>query len=929
MGKAVRVHTLAKELGVPSKEILAKCVAEGIELKGHMSPVSAGLEESIREWFSPGADVTSVEAAPIVDLEKVRVHAPKKAAGGQGATALAEPPPRKRGAAADDEHSPEAEVALEGPSPVAAPETISKPAEPPGAPSPVAPAPASPSPVVPPPAPVEPPAPPITERIAARAPEDAPPKPALPSEPVVARPVVPPPPPAPPAPPPPPVRPAGPQLVPRPAQLTGPRVVRIEQPETVRAPRPRAPLTEIAAPVADRGASATPRRGRGKGGRADEEAEAAKARAAKKPVRGSDLVMERMKEWRDQDLLERKERLASATGHGLRDRRAAERRRQASTPAPAAPAGGRKGAIEIVAPISIKSFCAAIGVAFPQVAAKLIEHTGAPRSLNQTLDAETAELIAMELGVPVRVVRAKSALEKLEEEFQNRPRENVQPRPPVVAMLGHVDHGKTSLLDAIRRTNVAAGEAGGITQHIGAYRIDRGDWHVSFLDTPGHEAFTAMRARGANLTDVVVLVVAADDGVMPQTVEALNHAKAAGVPIVVALNKIDLPGVDLNKIYGQLAEHELTPTEWGGQTDVIKTAAVKGQGIDELIAHLSTLSELLDLKADPSVPAQATVIEAQMREGQGVVAHVLVREGTLKPGQIVVCGPGAGRIRALSDDQGRRVKEAPPGTPVEVSGLDELPQAGDKLLVVDDLSKAKEIASETRQRLREATLQTVNKPRTLEELLRGTETSEIPSLNIIIKADVQGSVDALKSKLSEFPAGKARLIILHAAVGAVTEADVRLAQASDAIIIGFHVVAEDRARQLAEQVGVEIRVYRIIYEVTQDVHKALEGLLAPMKREEARGVAEVRKVFNVSRIGTVAGCYVSDGVIARAHRVRLVRDGRIVLDAAPLASLKRVKDDVREVKAGLECGIKIQDFDDVKPGDRIEAFEVIEVAQQL
>ena len=635
---------------------------------------------------------------------------------------------------------------------------------------------------------------------------------------------------------------------------------------------------------------------------------------------------QRLREWRDQDLLERKERLASVTGHGLRDRRAAERRRQA-----ASGGGGslRAQAVAITTPIALKDFCSAVGVPFIALAKKLMEHTGRMWTINQSLDAETAELLAIDLGIQLTIEKAKTAYEKLQEEFDSRERKNLKPRPPVVTMLGHVDHGKTSLLDAIRKTQVTAGEAGGITQHIGAYRVKRGAWDVTFVDTPGHKAFTEMRARGANMTDVVVLVVAADDGVMPQTAEAINHAKAAGVAIVVALNKIDLPGIDLNRVFSRLAEHDLAPAEWGGHTDLIRTSATANTGIDELLSHLSTLSDLMELKADPTVPAQATVIEAQMRAGRGVVAQVLVQEGTLKPGISIVCGPGSGRIRALRDDKGKQVKQALPGTPVEVSGLDDMPASGDRLYQVGSPSQAKEIAQEVSQQRRAESLVAAPKPRTLEALVQDTADSEVPLLNVIVKADTQGSVEVLKQSLSEFPANKARLNILHSSVGAVSEADVQLAKASGAIAIGFHVVAEDRARHLADQIGVEIRTYRVIYELLDDLHKALAGLLAPLQHEETRGTVEVRQVFNVSRVGTVAGSYVVDGFINRKHVVRLVRDGRIVAEGKALDSLKRFHDDAREVRAGFECGVKISGFDDVKPGDIIQAYELIEVAQEL
>ncbi|MGE0479882.1 MAG: translation initiation factor IF-2 [Phycisphaerae bacterium] len=939
MAKTVRLHTLAKELGIPSKIILDKCKAEGIDLKNHMAAISLGLAESIKEWFSVGADVTSVEEAAPVDLaalpkRRARTHAAGESANGHGSDrdheggiaveegdAGQEPEDSERKPAADESivEPPPSRPVTERPveAPVSKPAAAAPPA-PPVAPA-VEPA-AEPAILSPNVEQAEPPA-----EIAAVAPSASTPV-AKPAEPII------------PAPPPESVQPAGPQVVPRPAELRGPRLVRMEAPEPVAPPRPRSSWSGPAGPPGATRRPGTPPpppgpvgspppRGRGGRPQTEEEREAAR-RGTRSPRRHGNLsdVVERMREWRDQDLLERKERLASATGHGLRDRRAAEKRRQ-TTSAPAAAPGARKGDIEITAPITIKEFCAKVGRPFNQVFAKLMEQTGKPMAINQQIDAETVELLSIEFGVPVTITRAKTALETIEDEFEQRERKHLRPRPPVVAMLGHVDHGKTSLLDAIRRTNVAAKEAGGITQTIGAYRVDRGDWHVTFIDTPGHEAFTAMRARGANLTDVVVLVVAADDGVMPQTVEAINHAKAAGVTIVVALNKIDLPGVDLNKVYGQLSEHELVPTEWGGTTDVVKTSATANIGIDDLIAHLSTLSDLLDLKADPDVPAHAVVIDAQMREGQGVVAQVLVREGTLRAGQIVVCGPGAGRIRALIDDKGRRLKDAGPGTPVEVLGLETVPGTGDRLYAIDDLARAKEIAAEAAHVRREASLRAVGKPRTLEALFAGDDSEEA-ELAIILKADKQGSLDALLPKLEEFSSIEGvQLRLLHSGVGAITEADVRLAQASEGILIGFTVIAEERARQLADQVGVEIRAYRVIYDLLEDLRKALHGLLEPEERMETRGRVEVRQIFHVSRVGTIAGCQVLDGTIARSHKVRLVRDGRVVLESGSIESLKRFKDDAREVRAGLECGVKIANFDDVKPADIIEAYEIVEVAR--
>lgn len=952
MSKTLRVHNLAKELGVESKEIVAKCAAEGIELKNHMAVISLGLAESIREWFSAGEDVTTVEVAAPVDLAKVRKPTRRKSATAHGAheTATSHIDDESHSTVAAesgnddsressivevdvavmDRPQPAIEEIYRTPEPVSAPELqeVLQPAA--RAPELVehehtAEADLTPnSPAAPPPAsPVEGrilkgerPASPVGGRIA------LPPKPEAPKKPADV------------------VRPAGPQHVPKPAELKGPRVVRIEAPEVLspprQRPRPAGPGTGPG-PAAPGGAGtrspiALPPSpvvgGRRKKGRVEDE-EAAERRARERAeTKVEEDIEGKIREWRDQDLLERQERLRSATGHGLAARRAAERRRQLQPGHKGA--GEKRGPTPIEAPISMREFCSTVGVPFAQLLKRLMEHSDRMWSINEQLDAETIVLLATDFGLELEVTKARTELEKLVDEVASRERENLKPRPPIVTILGHVDHGKTSLLDRIRETKVAAGEAGGITQHIGAYRVDKGDWHVTFLDTPGHAAFTAMRARGAHVTDVVVLVVAANDGVQPQTIEAINHAKAAGVEIVIALNKIDLPGVDINKVYGQLAEHELVPTEWGGNTDVVKTSATTGQGVDDLLGHLSQLSELMQLNADASIPAVGTVLEARMREGQGGAATLLVREGTLRIGQHFVCGPSSGRVRQLRDDRGRALKEAGPGTPVEITGLDALPRSGDMLYVLDDLDRAKIIARQVQDERRQEGLQTVqSRKSTLEDLLKGAGEEVLPELNMILKADVQGSVDALRLELGKLPSDKVKLVIKHAGVGAINEADVDLARVSNAIIVGFHIVADDHARRHADELGVEIRLYRVIYEIIADVEKALAGLLAPLQQEQRHGTVEVRKVFNVSKLGTIAGCYVRDGSVARNHRVRLVRDGRIILENGELDSLKRFKDDSREVKAGLECGIKIAGFDDIKPGDEIQSYTFIQVAQKL
>jgi translation initiation factor IF-2 len=515
------------------------------------------------------------------------------------------------------------------------------------------------------------------------------------------------------------------------------------------------------------------------------------------------------------------------------------------------------------------------------------------------------------------------------EKLRSRPTGARQPRAPVVTFLGHVDHGKTSLLDRIRHAAVAAGEEGGITQGIGAYRYDVGGRQVVFLDTPGHEAFTAMRARGANMTDVVVLVVAADDGVMPQTVEALSHAKAAGVPIVVALNKIDLPNANVQRALGQLADQGLQPREWGGPTEVIRTSAVTGEGIDDLLEVLSLEAELLELKAAPDGPAAGWVVEALRDPNRGVVVRALVRDGTLKVGDIVLCGRASGRVRSLLDDRGRPLDRAGPATPVEVSGLDEVPSAGDRFYVVEDLAGAKQVAEDRRRRQRVEALTAPPPAASLDSIFQRIEAGEMSEVRLIVKVDVQGSLEALLGSLANQAAEEVKVAVLHSGVGGITEGDVLLAEASKAIILGFRVVPDLRARQLAEQVGVEIRTYRVIYQLLEDVQQAVHGLLAPETAEKVSGRAEVRQVFKISRVGAVAGCYVLEGVIPRNAKVRIIRDNVVIEDERVLDSLRRFKDDVREVRTGLECGLKVAGYDDIKEGDVLEFYQKVEVARKL
>jgi translation initiation factor IF-2 len=505
--------------------------------------------------------------------------------------------------------------------------------------------------------------------------------------------------------------------------------------------------------------------------------------------------------------------------------------------------------------------------------------------------------------------------------------EDLRPRPPVVTFMGHVDHGKTSLMDRIRRANVVATEAGGITQHIGAYQARFEGHVVTFLDTPGHEAFTAMRKRGANVTDVVVLVVAADDGVMPQTEEAINHAKAADATIIVAMNKADLPGANFDRLQQQLSQHGLIPEEWGGDTMMIKTSAATGQGIDELLESIHVLAELKELKANPKRLAIGNCIEASMDPDTGVRATLLVRNGTLRVGDTILCGPSYGRIRAMYDDQGAPTQEAGPSTPVVVMGLDSVPEAGERFFVMEDLAKARSIAQERKTRKRSED-QVGRQHVSLDRLFSQRKEREVQELRLILKADVRGSLEAIKAELGKLNHEEVRIRVLHDAVGAVTESDVLLADASDAIVIAFQVAPDLGAENMAKETGVEIRRYSIIYQVSDDIRKAMEGLLAPDKKEVQLGRAVVQETFHISRFGTIAGCRVIQGNIERNAQIRVIRDGSVV-GTYPVDSLKRHKDDVREVREGLECGIKIANFDDVKRGDVLEAFRIEEVKRTL
>lgn len=579
-------------------------------------------------------------------------------------------------------------------------------------------------------------------------------------------------------------------------------------------------------------------------------------------------------------------------------------------------------------PITVKDLSSKLGIRANEIITKLLLEHNIRATINQILSEEIVQLLGLEYGVEIEICKKEKTEEQdfLNEQISTKAEDMVN-RAPIVTFLGHVDHGKTSLLDSIRQTNVAAGEVGGITQHIGAYKVETNGKHVVFLDTPGHEAFTAMRARGANTTDIVVLVVAADDGVMPQTEEALNHAKAANVPIVVALNKIDKPGANPLRVKQQLASLDLSPEDWGGKTQFVETSAIQKKGIDTLLERLLLEAEILELKANPKNPARGVVLEAHLSEGRGVVANVLIQDGTLRQGDIILCGKAFGRARLIMNDRGVELKEAGPATPVSVSDFSEVPEAGDKFYVVGDIQKAREIASERQKKDRETSLSKYQHV-TLESLYSKIAEGKVKEIKVILKADYKGSVEVLKKALEELSTAEIKVKILHCGVGGISESDVLLADASDAIVIGFYVTTEDKARILAEDKGVDVRLYKIIYDATNEIKAAMEGMLEPESKEVVLGQVEIRQVYNISKFGNVAGCYVKTGKITRNSSIRLIRDNIIIYDGK-LESLKIVKDDTREVRAGFECGLKIANYDDIKVGDIVESYEVQKIARTL
>lgn len=575
--------------------------------------------------------------------------------------------------------------------------------------------------------------------------------------------------------------------------------------------------------------------------------------------------------------------------------------------------------IEMEDTITVKELAEKLNKPITEVIKQLM-FMGVMAAINQELDFNTAEKLAEKFNAIISKKEESSAVVKEDDEDEDYGNEK---KPPVVTVMGHVDHGKTSILDAIRKSKVTATEAGGITQHIGAYTVEINGETISFLDTPGHEAFTTMRARGAQITDIVILVVAADDGIMPQTAEAINHCKAANVPIIVAINKIDKEGANIDKVKQELTEYNLIPEDWGGDIICVPVSAHTKEGLDTLLEMVILTAEMEELKADPSRRAKGTVIEAKLDKGRGPVATLLVQNGTLKSGDSIIVGSTYGRIRAMFDDKGKKINSAGPSIPVEVLGLSEVPDAGDRFNVVKDEKTARNMAENRKQKLREQRLQSTNRV-SLEDLYSQIQEGKVKELGVIVRADVQGSVEAVKQSLEKLSTDEVKVRVIHGAVGAISETDVTLAAASNALIIGFNVRPSNNASVLAEKEGVNIRTYRIIYDALDDIKSAMVGMLEPEYKEVILGTAEVRLTYKISNIGTVAGCYVLNGKIVRNSGVRIIRDG-IVIFESQLSSLKRFKDDVKEVATGYECGITIEKFNDIKDGDLIEAYTMEEV----
>ncbi len=950
----VRLYALARELHMESKDLLDLCRQNGIDIKNQLSSLEPEQRDQIVGLVKRGPAAPAAPAKPAVPptLPPARVpvlNVSRRPTDGPAAAAPAAKAPEAPPAAAPAAERPVAPVATP---PAAAAPAAKAPEAPAAAPPLVAPAAKAPTPAVPPTArPPQPPAgsvpPTVTQRPLGTLPSggSAPgvrnlniPRPGAGTPPRRERPI-----PRPPQTgnfriaPPPPLKPQRPLETPRPAAPTGPRKLseipkelqNSDKPITIERILDRTPgrpgVPGVTAPV--------------------EEIEDEEGDGKKKPGGGTKrpgLVAGRDARHKERNARQarRKETTSDAPLKGERltalltgDETTRGTRLKARRPKHKAGPQPRKGKVPIALPITVRSLSEAIGVPSVTLLFKLKEHGVQAGNLNVTLDPDVAETLALEHGIELDVKRGADVegdLTALAKKPDNP--EDLRPRAPIVTIMGHVDHGKTSLLDRIRHSNVTATEAGGITQVIRAWRVEHNGHPITFLDTPGHEAFTKMRARGANVTDIAVIVVAVDDGVMPQTEEAINHAKAAGVSMVVALNKVDLPNANLRKTEQQLYGMGVLPDNMGGDTPFVQTSAATGKGIDDLLEALTLVAEMKDppLRANPNKPASGTCLEAYLSEEEGVYATLLLRDGTLRRGDVVLCGATYGRVRAMYDDMGRPIQEAGPSVPVRITGLDAVPNADDPFQVVPDLAAAREVAEKRKDRLQEASL-VKRQPLALENL----NQAKIVELKVILKAEARGSIEAIRKELEKLYHEEVRVRILHAAIGGITESDVQLALTSpqDTLILGFNVVPDDRARALAEERGISIRQYDIIYKLTEDVRAALEGKLKPREEVIHLGRAVVRETFKISRVGTIAGCYVTQGVIERSAKVRVIRAGAVIYPpperSVGLESLRRFKEDVREVREGFECGIKVAGYDDIKVDDVIEAYRVEQVQRTL
>ena len=944
----VRISQLAKDLGVATKDIISRCETEGIpDVKQPQSTISMGLAMTIREWFGggvavqdsptpvaskPAAGKSSDSAKDVGDEPGQKVSAKKLAARPAAPKPVAvvrKAAPKVEAAVADvatpnevkspkitakkSDHVEPATADHQGSAPVAqvdistAPQAAVDTHKSDVAPVVDAVAPPTVAAVVPPKTFLRP-GPPAQANVPTR-PTD--------------------------------VRPVGPMLQqPVKTSLSGPRVIRVETPDVIPAPRPRftpgagqgpyrpGPRFGGGGAGVSGGAGAPP-----SGGAAGSSARAPdrnKRRVSATDTRGRTGGESPSSERSKQDIKEREDRMSS-TGFFRKNRTPTTNKK--SSFQPTRQQGPVTGVVKISEPINIKELSSVTGVKAGDILKKLFMK-GTTATINSVITSDQALETMLEFDIELVIEEARSAAEIIEAGFKERVRSDERPRSPVVTIMGHVDHGKTSLLDRIRNANVAAGEAGGITQATSAFQtpVKAGDQDrvITFIDTPGHEAFTNMRARGAKVTDIVVLVIAADDGVMPQSVESINHAKAAGVPIVVALNKIDKPEAtekNIQRINGQLAEHGLNPVEWGGSTEVIKTSAAKNTGIQELLDVLDYQAELLGLKADYKGLAQGTVLEAQLEEGRGAVARLIVQEGTLNRSDFVVIGRAFGRVRDLVNDKGQRVDSAGPSTPVAISGIDMMPDAGDKFFCVKSLKDAEDAAHERRRIERERELAA---PKiTLDNIFEHMGKEQVKELGLLVKADVQGSMETLRTVLGKIKTEEVAVNVRHSAVGGINESDVSLAEATGSIILGFNVTSSSKARALAERKNVEIRLYEVIYELVDDVTQAASGLLTPEIKLEVLGHAEVREVFKISKVGMIAGCYVTDGVVERNAQIRVTRDGIVVEKDRRLEQLKRLKDDAKEVRAGMECGMKIVGYNDIKVGDVLECYRTSSVTRSM